>query len=106
MLRTVVLIYAKNCPDSVIILDMITEAFYISFYTCILLLHRFFTIQSNNFKFNDVLLGHKLYVDEEHNIIKDEKFPCNELLHVIWKKDSTEDLQRKEHMLISQDFAT
>lgn len=52
------------------------------------------------------MLGHKLYFNEEHNIIKDEKFPCNELLHVIWKNDSTEDLQREEHMLISQDFAT
>lgn len=36
--KTVVLINAKNCLDSVVILDRITEALYISFYAYIFVL--------------------------------------------------------------------
>lgn len=44
--KPVVLIYAKNCLDSVIILDRITEALYTSFHTRIFLLHIDFLLYS------------------------------------------------------------
>lgn len=67
--KPVVLIYAKNCLDSVIILVRITEALYTSFHTRIFLLHIDFLLYSAiTLNLMTYLLGHKLYFDKEHNI--------------------------------------